>query len=586
MRALFGGTEPHTRTPRAYLPWTYRHLLIYVVYWGAVWFTDAHFMGDTLAYAQNIQAGSRALWDAGHLFWRPFGYVVWHVVHPFIGTQESGATVAGITFMLISINLGAGLLAVCSLHALLKQVIPQPRLVDGVTFGFIFAHGFLNYTQSGAAYVVALAALLFGLYLLVTKSRQAYGGPFAGVFAGVAFATSMCMWLPFALVIPAAIMAPICLFGHHDHRLKMAMSAAGTCCVLAAGAYFSAALYLQIDSLSNFLGWVAGASHGISIGGWMRMLLGFPRAFVNIGDDGILFKRFLVGDPYNPVAFGDLVRLSLWKISLFYVFLLSIVVNLGRTPQGRRVLGLFLLGSVPALTFAVYWQGGDMERYLAMYPFLFLSLAYALANWRLSCALKYGVMAYLALQIVTNAQAMSRARLTQVQERQVARVSPLLPLLKPQSVVFTLNQQDDLYELTHSFPFHPISQRYGDFTDNAIGLRWPHGFAEKTLGAWDAGGDIWISKRLLTPQPQPRWNWAEGSDQQPLWHNVYTFYTRLEQGPAIGDHDGFVQILPSAANKHVLRSILERRAWMYQPGARAAATKRDDHRLSAEFQGE
>jgi hypothetical protein len=38
--------------------------------------------------------------------------------------------------------------------------------------------------------------------------------------------------------------------------------------------------------------------------------------------DGLLFKRYLLDDPYNVVSFADLVGLSLWKLALFYVLLI------------------------------------------------------------------------------------------------------------------------------------------------------------------------------------------------------------------------------------------------------------------------
>lgn len=80
-------------------------------------------------------------------------------------------------------------------------------------------------------------------------------------------------------------------------------------------------------------------------------------------------------DPYNPVPLGDLLRFSLWKLALFYAALAALVVQLARSPMGRRALALLAVCGAPVLGFAVFWQGGDIERYLPLYPMLFLALA-------------------------------------------------------------------------------------------------------------------------------------------------------------------------------------------------------------------
>ena len=51
-----------------------------------------------------------------------------------------------------------------------------------------------------------------------------------------------------------------------------------------------------------------------------------PRAFFNLGNDGMILKRFVFKDPYAPVSVLDLVRLSLWKLCLVYAALLALVL--------------------------------------------------------------------------------------------------------------------------------------------------------------------------------------------------------------------------------------------------------------------
>jgi hypothetical protein len=62
-----------------------------------------------------------------------------------------------------------------------------------------------------------------------------------------------------------------------------------------------------------------------------------------MGDDGVVMKRLLLGDPYNPVSLVDILWLSWWKIVLFYLFLITVVINLLETQRGKRILCLLAL---------------------------------------------------------------------------------------------------------------------------------------------------------------------------------------------------------------------------------------------------
>jgi len=97
--------------------------------------------------------------------------------------------------------------------------------------------------------------------------------------------------------------------------------------------------------------------------GVRRTIFGFAHSFIDLGKDGVLFKRFLLHDPYNPVSLRQLVRLSLWKLALFYAVVLAIATRLARSGRSN-VLAICALSAGPVLVFAVFWFGGDIERYL------------------------------------------------------------------------------------------------------------------------------------------------------------------------------------------------------------------------------
>ena len=76
--------------------------------------------------------------------------------------------------------------------------------------------------------------------------------------------------------------------------------------------------------------------------GVSRMLFGLARSWIDMSNDGVLDKRFLVHDSLNPVTLSKIIRLGLWKLAIFYVALLAIGSSLLRSRKGKAIL-LFLV---------------------------------------------------------------------------------------------------------------------------------------------------------------------------------------------------------------------------------------------------
>lgn len=537
--------------------WARVYGVVLLMYLAATWLTGAHFMADTIWYAQ--QAAEGFFWEAGHLLWRPLGWLVWQAFSPLTTMTAGSDPAMNIVVAFIGISWVAGLVSVFSLHSLLRRFVANELVVNVTTVTFIFAQAFLNYAQAGASYGSALALLLFGLYML---SRAGLGpGRFSvgALLAGASFALAVGMWLPFVVAMPAAIVAPLLLFGWDKRRLWLVLQAGAACALVGALVYGLVILHLGLDDLGAIRNWILKTSRNSTTGGPERMIFGFARSFINMGQDGVLFKRFLYNDPYNPVSPVELVRLGMWKFILFYGFLGVVALNLLRSGQGRRVLGLFALAAVPVLGFAVYWQGGDMERYLSLYPLFFLAMACSLAVERSLPFVKYVAAVFVAVLIVSNVSVMANSSLERRQEVASGRIAALLPELKPNSMVMALVQQDDVWQFNHSFPFNPIFQHYGEFVDELPSTRWQQRFSTQVLEIWAKGGDMWFSKRMLADKPQADWNWVEGVDKQRSWSDITGFFTQLETGASVGGEDGFVLIERSAANERLLRGFAEQK---------------------------
>jgi hypothetical protein len=327
---------------------------------------------------------------------------------------------------------------------------------------------------------------------------------------------------------------------------------------LAVGLTYGAAMMaLGIRDVEGFTAWMARSSGGVTTRGVTRMIFGLARSFLFMGDDGVLFKRFLLKDPYNPVSLADLFRLSLWKFLFFYLVLAAMALNLltGGT-RCRRIFGLAVAGSVPVLAFGSFWQGGDMERYFPLYPLFFLALAGSLApecGWRVTRAAPILLVALLAL---VNTVAHGPKAIDQDHQNLVQRVDWLQG---DTSKDWLLVVRDRLLLLPRDFPLDPRAAglRIGEIVTpgHPSVPRWREEFAVFVLDMWQQGSTIWLSKRLFESRPRADSTWVEGDDDRLTWSDVLSFFQQLQTGDEAGGEDGFVRLPPTDRNRKLLSAL-------------------------------
>ena len=542
--------------------WFRRYGLVLAVYLGATWVTDAHFMGDTVGYAGAILASR--LGDFGHLLLYPLGWSLSQLLMPATRFVVGADARTNVIITLITMSWLAGLLCVFMLHGVMRRISQRQWVANVTTLGLIFSQGFLNFAQTGCSYVPGLSLLLLAIYLSVTGGEKPEPSSTRAWGAGVTLAGAVGLWFPYVLSVPAALASPLLVFTPDRRRWRFVGQGAVAFALASAVMYGAAAVLQGIYTVAGFTEWIASNARGGSgITGVPRMVLGLARSFINMGNDGKVFKRFVVHDPLNPVSLSDMFGLSLWKIFLFYLLLGWIMVLLLRSARSRRILGLLVLNGVPVLAFAVSWQGGDMERYLPLYPVLFASLAYCLSSERPAPVFAIVVAAFMTTATVSNVEAMGKSVLLRRQNEVVARIQDLQPSLTPRSLVATVNQQDEVNAFYWTFPLHPINRAGSLSVYYIVGpgtpqvLQWRPGFASRTLSVWAAGGDVWVSKRVLSPHPRSEWNWVEGDDPRVSWADLYGFFSRLEMERPVGGDDGFELLLSSPKNRERLSRLLE-----------------------------
>jgi hypothetical protein len=535
-----------------------------VLYVLVTYFTEAFFMGDTMHYVELIMDAPAALLsDFGHLLWLLSGQTLWHAMQAAGGPADRGNLLTG----LITLCWLAGLASTVFLYDLALRIGQCIWIALLVTAAFVWSQGFLDYAHTGCAYVPGLAFFLFGLWLVF---RHEDGRSLSsGIGAGVAFAVAIGIWFPYALAVPGALAVPLLIYGWSKDRFRSAARTSVALALTAAAVYVSAAAAQGIYTLHGLLAWVSSSSHGITTAGFSRMVFGFSRSFVNMGNDGVLFKRFLLHDPFNPVSLVELMRVSLGKLALVYLFFAVVFLALAASTKGRRYVAFVGVSALPVCAFAWSWQGGDMERYLPLYPALFVSLAYALSDGPWARFVQWAAVLFAVFLVAVNLGPLSRSAAERRQADVERRIDEIQLSWKPGSHIATVLWQDDITSFYWNYPFNPInrsgilSQPRGDVPvvfdivdrNSPNAPRWRQIFAADALAVWSRGGDMWVSKEAFSPRPRPDSAWVEGDDPTVSWSDVPRFFTSLDTARSVGGENGFLLLAPSPHNRRILAQL-------------------------------
>jgi hypothetical protein len=516
---------------------------------------------DTIDYAGSIkhalQGRSREYWEFGHLFWRPLGHMTYSVVSPLIDRLTGSDPHARIVTVLIAWNWLGGLVGMLALSRFVSRLGVRPWCAPAMTLAYIVTFGVLNYSHSGSSYIPGLACLLVALALLVSRNSISAG---TGVAAGVALACAVGFWAPYVLVIPAYVSFPLVWFGYERRRFRVVLLVTASFVLVLGSAYLLAIQRLGIRDVASLRSWVTESSHGIvNIGGFSRMAFGIARSFIFMGKDGILFKRFLLKDSFNPVTLSDLIRLSLANLTFIYVVFVATIAGLLHSKMGRRLLMLAILGGCPVLVFAVSWQGGDVERYVPTYPLVFAAWAVSLGGDRPIRLTQTLILSILLVMSVINLPALSRSAALRTRAQLEHRVEEIRPLLGPEDRVYVVAIQDRLIEANRD-PMFPrtlcLNVRVVIPLGYASTPRWRNSFASDVQGVWDRAGRAWISKRLLSQRPKAEWDWVEGSEQGVRWSDLPAFFGAFEVDRSVGDEDGFAALAATPHNQQIVRNVL------------------------------
>ena len=510
---------------------------------------DTPYYALDIANAVHGQTG--VLWEFGHALWRPVGYAILRG----LVALDPGVARDGHTLFVTAVRVLTGLAVVAGaaavvLFRLWLRRLGVPRLAAAAaTLAFTSAAAFLGYAQTGSAYVPALALLLLGFYALAAD--DGHPSRAALVAASLGFAGAVLLWVPMVLGVPGAALSMIVLRGPDRARVR----AAALACVLSGSltllVYLALIAAAGLHSVHDVRLWMASASHGIvGTGGLPRAVVGFARSIVDTGQLGLIVKRHLIHDPYNPTGWSDILRAGFVNLVVFYVVAAAICLVLARRPLGRRVLVFAACSAVPIFGFALHWQGGDLERYLAFFPALFAATAYAMSS--LSRRSFVVAPAVVGILCIVNARAVLRSTASRECALLTSRLASVPRATSGPALVISPHQLDEVTKIVESCPTSPMVRADNApqvnglvMANNVQSYAWRSWLATQANRVWSAGGRVWISRRAFARAPAADWKWAEGDDPRLHWRDFPEYFEHVDVGQAVGGSDGFVEMLPT-----------------------------------------
>ena len=332
--------------------------------------TTAVMTGDSIDYAADVAASTdtfrATLFEPGHLVWRPIGALLLRATSAPPSETSAERTVRA-QRMLTRASEASALLAALSFFGVVCRFVGAGWIAVTASLLLVSGAAFLNYAHSGTPYVPGLAFLCVAMWLgWRTTTRLLHAA-----LASLALAFSVLLWLPYLLVVPAAL-AGIGVFSGGSRKSTVARVAVvlSACAAVGVVSYSVAAWRNGIISPAGFHTWLLESSHGISAPGVGRAGVGFLRNFLSVGTDVREVKRFLLHDPLNRVSELQLAALWIWPKAVLLVIGLGVAALLAWRAQAAPLLAVTALAAAPvALALAVAWCWWRPERFLPLYPF-------------------------------------------------------------------------------------------------------------------------------------------------------------------------------------------------------------------------
>jgi hypothetical protein len=523
-----------------------------------------------LAYqflAQPSLPATREILEFGHLIWRPAAVAV---------TVLCGKAVSAWTHIdppLVPLTALIALNAIFSLGAFLLIYKMGHRLSGPMAGGvvallFLTTNAVLTYLRSGYSYLSGLAMQVLAVSIILVMPASLRLG-LRAFFLGGALAASICLWVPYVVTVPGVIVLALVWEKaglSRPERLRLVLLASFWLAAITGLAFGGAILLNEFRSWQQVAEWIRDSSHE-----WaqtrrlVRLVTGLPRSLLALQDETVMLKRLYLHDPYAPVTWRVIVKAVAWKPPLFAAAMGALGWILAKTKEGRRLLIANLCAWVPLIFFSVaVFEPGSPSRFLPGFALLFAGLAHAAGSisWRQAPA--WILAGFFVVMVALNLSAVSPAARTARDRNAIARLEAFSKVRKPNDVLVLVDFRDPIFRFQNADPFHPFSQAAFRVLDaiepgTLRGQRFRQVCAAEVANAWQHGGDVWISRRLIAERPLPEWDWVEGDTAGVGWRDLSGYYRQFATDAETGGADGFLRIAADPENRLLLASYISSR---------------------------
>ena len=551
------------------IPTAAAYLILCILYFALLAWAKPNYGADPLSYAgdayrfaqQHSLANTRAIWEFGHLIWRPLGVLLLPLFEPLASRFHVSPQLVPLMALITLSTLFtlAATLIVCHITRLLSGSNSAGVIVSIL---FLTSNAVLNYARSGYPYAPGLAMQLLAVSIIVTPFRRTSKLWLRALVAGGALAASVCFWAPYLVTVPGIIDLSFLWEEGRARAQRLRFSTQiSIVAFIAVVLIFGAAVALnQFRSFSDLSTWVRESSHGWSQSHRLiRLATGLPRSLIAMGDQSLMLKRLYFHDPYAPVTLGQALASLIWKPLLYTLAIAALVWTLTKSQPGRNLLlGAFCCW-IPLIFFSVaVFEPGSLSRFLPGFALLFASLGFLATRIHWRNPTTWALALFFSMMIVVNLAWVSPSAGAAQSQNAEDRLQALSRVWKPNSTAVLLSFNDDgIFYFEAVAPFHPLNQFHFHFLDavepgTLRAARFREEFASAVRETWRRGGDVWISRRLVAAKPSPDWGWVEGDAATVPWRTLSGFYRQFQTNASIGGADGFLRIAKNQSNWQLL----------------------------------
>jgi hypothetical protein len=480
--------------------------------------------GDAPVYARQIRLG--ALFEPGHLLWRPLGYVIGHA----LGTLD---TQSSTLWTLQGLCLAASITGLVAIYRLCRRVAP-PGIALFVSGFAAVSNGYWLYAFSGCSYTCGVLFQALSLNYAI-KEREATRGWTNAIASGSFGGLAASAWATNVIVAPAVLVALITTAGGPRMRIRQFLKET---CVFALGyfatfvvpvalAYLSGASQARVGPSSAGIGfaqWLSSARHGVpthfGLAQVFRAALGWAQSVISLSDLGYRLRLWYTGE--GPFAVG------LWGLALlgFYagVLLLAVALLQGRSrldARSRSLIYAALLAIGLNLAFGAAWQGTDLERYMPSLPFQMLLLAVALnVLWERTGRARFVSLAFVAILVLVtvNWQGTFKPVLDANSYRNVW-IRAIREHASRGDLVLLLGQQKTLIVAPHDVNFPWVDEISVEILQG--GTAWRSVATNAIHTTQSRGGRVFLGDSLFWLDSAPRDGWSFKENPLPSPRDIH-----------------------------------------------------------------